>query len=109
MPTSDTLEKEYQLLSLIEQQPQLTQRQLASELGVSLGKTHYVLTALIERGLVKSGNFARSANKSGYAYVLTPKGIKEKVVITRAFLQRKMAEYDRITADIARLHQELGE
>jgi len=109
MVASDSLEKEYQLLNLIEQQPHLTQRELAAQLGVSLGKTHYVLTALIDRGLVKTGNFARSQHKRGYAYVLTPKGLKEKVVITQSFLQRKMAEYDRIKADIARLHKELGE
>ncbi len=109
MTAPDTLEKEYQLLNLIEQRPQATQRELAAELGVSLGKAHYVLTALVGRGLVKGGNFARSSNKRGYAYVLTPKGFKEKAVITQSFLQRKIAEYDRLKAEIARLSAELNQ
>lgn len=108
MAQTDNLEKEYQLLKLIEQQPQLTQRELAAQLGVSLGKTHYVLTALIDRGLVKAGNFARSDNKRGYAYVLTPAGLAEKIAITQSFLKRKMGEYEQIKADIKRLNEELG-
>ena len=108
MAQTDNLEKEYQLLKLIEQQPQLTQRELAAQLGVSLGKTHYVLTALIDRGLVKASNFARSDNKRGYAYVLTPAGLAEKIAITQSFLKRKMGEYEQIKADIKRLNEELG-
>ena len=108
MAQTDNLEKEYQLLKLIEQQPQLTQRELAAQLGVSLGKTHYVLTALIDRGPVKAGNFARSDNKRGYAYVLTPAGLAEKIAITQSFLKRKMGEYEQIKADIERLNEELG-
>ena len=66
------------VLRLLEQNPQLTQRQLSAELGVSLGKTHYILSSLIDVGLIKLDNFKRSKNKLGYAYLLTPEGIKEK-------------------------------
>lgn len=109
MTPPDTLEKEYQLLKLIQQHPNASQRELAAEMGVSLGKTHYVLTALIERGLVKGGNFARSSSKLGYAYILTPKGLKEKAVITQSFLQRKITEYDRLKTEIAKLSDELNQ
>jgi EPS-associated MarR family transcriptional regulator len=101
------LEEEYRLLNLVERRSNWTQRELADTLGVSLGKANYVLSALVERGLVKSGNFARSSNKLGYAYLLTPKGIKQKAVITRLFLKRKVAEYDQLSEEIERLRREL--
>ena len=91
------------VLRLLEQNPQLTQRQLSAELGVSLGKTHYIVKSLIDVGLVKLDNFQRSDNKWGYAYLLTPKGIKEKAAITVRFLARKQDEYRRLELEIEAL------
>ena len=87
-------ELEYRALKILEQQPDLTQRQLAEELGVSLGKTHYLVKSLIDVGWVKLDNFQKSDNKWGYAYLLTPMGIAEKAAITARFLVRKRREYN---------------
>ena len=95
------------VLRLLEQNPQLTQRQLSAELGVSLGKTHYILKSLIDVGLIKLDNFQRSNNKLGYAYLLTPKGIAEKAVITVRFLARKQDEYKRLEQEIEVLRSEV--
>jgi EPS-associated MarR family transcriptional regulator len=77
----------------VESRPGLTQRDLAKELGVSLGKAHYCMKALIEKGFVKMGNFSHNQKKLDYAYLLTPSGIKSKAVLTAHFLERKAAEY----------------
>jgi EPS-associated MarR family transcriptional regulator len=82
-------ELEYRALKVLEQQPDLTQRQLSEELGVSLGKTNYLIKSLIDMGWVKLDNFQRSDNKWGYAYLLTPTGVAEKAAITIRFLKRK--------------------
>lgn len=82
-------ELEYKVLKCLEKNPNITQRQLAKELGVSLGKTHYLISSLIEVGWVKLDIFKRSDNKMGYMYLLTPKGINEKAMITKTFLARK--------------------
>ncbi len=95
------------VLRLLEQNPQLTQRQLSAELGVSLGKTHYVVKSLIDVGLIKLDNFQRSNNKLGYAYLLTPKGIVEKAAITVRFLARKQDEYKRLEQEIEVLRSEV--
>ena len=95
------------VLRLLEQNPQLTQRQLSAELGVSLGKTHYVVKSLIDVGLVKLDNFQRSDNKWGYAYLLTPKGIKEKAAIAVRFLARKQDEYRLLEREIEILKSEV--
>ena len=95
------------VLRLLEQNPQLTQRQLSAELGVSLGKTHYIVKSLIDVGLVKLDNFQRSDNKWGYAYLLTPKGIKEKAAITVRFLARKQDEYRLLEREIEILKSEV--
>ena len=95
------------VLRLLEQNPQLTQRQLSAELGVSLGKTHYIVKSLIDVGLVKLDNFQRSDNKWGYAYLLTPKGIKEKAAITVRFLARKQDEFRRLEREIEILKSEV--
>ena len=84
----------------------MTQRQLADVLGVSLGKTNYVVKALIDVGWLKLGNFRRSNNKMGYAYLLTPAGVVEKAVITKRFLIRKRQEYKLLALEIARLEVE---
>lgn len=88
--------------------PQASQRELARDTGVSLGKINYALRALIDKGWVKAGNFSRSPNKLGYAYLLTPSGIEAKVALTRNFLARKMREYDRLRAEIEYLQGELA-
>ena len=96
-------------LKLLEKNPELTQRELAVELGLSLGKTHYVLKSLVDIGLVKVANFQRSDNKWGYAYLLTPRGIAEKAAITVRFLARKQEEFRQLEREIAALKSEVGE
>jgi EPS-associated MarR family transcriptional regulator len=96
------------VLRLLEQRPEMSQRELSEALGLSLGKTHYVLHSLLDRGLVKAGNFRRSGNKLAYAYVLTPTGLREKLRLTRAFLSRKEAEFEQLRHTIAALRSELG-
>ena len=100
-------ELEYRALKILEQQPDLTQRQLAEALGVSLGKTHYLVKSLIDVGWVKLDNFQRSDNKWGYAYLLTPKGIVEKAAITARFLVRKQREYSDLQLEIQQLQEEV--
>ena len=101
-------ETQLRVLRLLEQNPQLTQRQLSAELGVSLGKTHYIVKSLIDVGLIKLDNFQRSKNKLGYAYLLTPKGIAEKAAITVRFLARKQDEYKRLEREIEALKSEVN-
>ena len=100
-------EIEYTALKLLEENPELSQRQLSSALGVSLGKTHYILKSLIDVGWVKLNNFRDSRNKLGYAYVLTPAGIIEKAAITVRFLARKQREYAALQVEIQALRAEV--
>ena len=100
-------ELEYRALKLLEQQPDMTQRQIAEELNVSLGKTHYLIKSLIDVGWVKLDNLRRSDNKWGYAYLLTPNGIIEKAVITSQFLTRKQQEYSDLQLEIQELQEEI--
>ena len=100
-------ELEYRALKLLEQHPYLTQRQLSKALGVSLGKTNYLLKSLIDVGWIKLDNFQKSNNKWGYAYLLTPMGITEKAAITVRFLQRKKQEYSDLQSEIAQLQLEV--
>lgn len=109
MPSVATEETHFQVLRLLDRRPELTQRELADELGVSVGKANYVLNALIERGLVKARNFKNSRNKAAYAYILTPAGIEEKARVTVRFLKRKMEEYEIIRNEIEELKKEAGE
>jgi EPS-associated MarR family transcriptional regulator len=97
-----------QLLKLIERAPDFSQRELARELGVSLGKAHYLLRALVGKGWVKANNFRRNDSQSAYAYLLTPAGIGEKIRLTRDYLRRKEAEYQSIVAEIAALRSEIA-
>lgn len=99
---------ELELLRLLEQHPEYSQRQMSTALGVSLGKAHYLLKALLEKGWVKANNFKRSENKVGYLYVLTPNGAKQRLQLTRSFLARKEQEYDQLHAQIAALRAELA-
>ena len=115
-PTSDTVADSaidtdaaasLDALRLLAERPELSQRELSRALGLSLGKTHYVLHALLDRGLVKIENFKRSDRKLAYAYLLTPKGLRAKMGLTRSFLAQKEAEFQTLQATIARLRQEV--
>jgi EPS-associated MarR family transcriptional regulator len=97
------------LLREIALQPASSQRGLAQRLGISLGRVNFCLKALSDKGLVKASNFKRSDNKWAYAYVLTPKGVDEKLRLTVSFLQRKLAEYDRLQTELEELRREVGE
>lgn len=96
-------------MRLLEEHPEYTQRQLSEAMGVSLGKAHYLLRALLERGLVKAQNFKRSEHKFGYLYVLTPAGARRKVQLMHAFLERKEREYQRLRHEIETLRSELAD
>jgi EPS-associated MarR family transcriptional regulator len=85
----------------------MTQRQLSKELGLSLGRTNYVIHALIDKGWMKLSNFKRSDNKLGYLYLLTPEGMTEKSVLAQNFLNRKLKEYSRLKEEIEILKNEL--
>jgi len=97
-----------QLMAHVEQNPQDTQRAIASELGVSLGSVNYCIKALINKGFLKVENFRKSSNKLGYAYLLTPSGIGEKANLTVSFLRRKQQEYNRLEREIAELQEEVA-
>jgi EPS-associated MarR family transcriptional regulator len=90
----------FELLRKIEKKPNSTQRELAKELGFSLGKLNYCLKALKRKGLIKINNFKKNPNKLNYLYVLTPKGIGEKTKLTINFMKRKMKEYDELKTDL---------
>lgn len=96
-----------QVLRLLAQQPQLSQRELSRALGLSLGKTHYLLHALLDKGQVKARNFQRSDRKMAYAYLLTPAGLREKLRLTSSFLKRKEAEFEQLQRTIADLRAEV--
>ncbi len=96
-------------MRILQGNPDLTQRELAEKLGISVGGLNYCLKALMEKGMVKMKNFANSKNKFGYVYVLTPIGMAEKAAITHRFLLRKMDEYEALKAEIDALKSEVGE
>ena len=102
-------EARFQILRLLHEDPSLSQRDLGERVGVSLGAVNYCLKALIERGLVKAGNFSASQNKLGYSYLLTPSGIAEKVRLTSRFLACKKTEYDALRIEIETLSREVAE
>lgn len=96
-------ETELEILSNIEANPNLTQRQIAKNLGVSLGKTNYLIKALLSKGFLKINNFRRSDNKLGYLYVLTPKGLEIRRKLTTLYLQRKSEEFDKLKKEMERI------
>ena len=98
----------HKLFTLIEHYPNLSQRELAKEMGISLGKTNYCLKGLKEKGWVKARNFKNSNNKNAYAYVLTPTGISEKAKITVRYLKHKVDEYETLKVEIEKLRQEVS-
>jgi EPS-associated MarR family transcriptional regulator len=95
------------LLRLLEVRPELSQRELSRELGMSLGKVNYCLNALVDKGLVKVSNFRNNESKLSYAYLLTPRGMRSKAVLTAQFLQLKLAEYEALKVEIAELTREI--
>ena len=97
----------FRVLRLLQENPEMSQRELAEAVGVSVGGMHYVLNALIDKGLVKLGNFTAAEDKRRYAYILTPKGVAQKVALTRAFLARKMAEYEALEAELEALQADM--
>ncbi len=102
-------ETHLKVLRHIEANPEITQRELAQELGVSLGKVNYCLKGLIQKGWIKANNFKNNKNKAAYAYLLTPKGIEQKAQITVQYLKRKMQEYEALKKEIAQLKNEVNQ
>ncbi len=100
-------ETHYKLLTYLDEHPDVTQRQLAAHLGVSLGKVNYCLKALIEKGLIKARNFSESENKRAYLYMLTRQGIEDKARVTVSFLHCKIEEYEQLKAEIETLREEV--
>jgi EPS-associated MarR family transcriptional regulator len=97
----------YRLLKKIQANPEVSQRLLAAELGISLGKVNYCIKYLINAGLVKAGSFARSKSKSRYIYALTPAGIEEKEVLVIRFLEQKQRQYNQLEREIIQLKNEV--
>jgi len=102
------IEETLMILREIGTNPQLSQRELSSRLGLSLGKINFLLKAMIARGLVKAENFKNSSNKRAYLYLLTPLGIEAKAKTTYRFLKRKMEEYEKLEIEIEQLKKEVG-
>lgn len=97
----------FRVLRLLQENPEMSQRELAEAVGVSVGGIHYVLNALIDKGLVKLGNFTAAEDKRRYAYILTPKGLAQKALITKRFLVRKIEEYEALRSEIEELQREV--
>jgi len=102
-------QRQLDALRLLETNPEMTQRELAEALGVSLGAANYCLKALVEKGWVKLENFQNNPNKLGYLYLLTPMGMAAKTTLTARFLRRKLAEYEALKAEIEQLRCEVGQ
>ena len=98
----------FRVLRLLSEQPELSQRQLAERLGISLGAVHYCLKALVAKGHIKAQNFAANPNKLHYAYLLTPAGLRAKAELTGCFLSRKVREYEALKEEIQGLRQEVA-
>ena len=100
---------QFRILRLLQDNPEMSQRDLAKAVGASTGGVHYVLNALLEKGWIKLSNFTASEDRRRYAYVLTPRGVAEKATLTRRFLARKMAEYEALRAEIESVRAEVAE
>lgn len=103
-----TEEIRFKILKILSDNPDISQRELAQYMGISLGKVNYCLNALKDKGLVKARNFQNNPDKRRYFYVLTPKGIDEKARVTARFLKRKVAEYEALKNEIAELRREVS-
>jgi EPS-associated MarR family transcriptional regulator len=101
-------ETRFWTLKLLQDNPGVTQRTLAKEVGLSVSSINFCLKALVEQGWLKMGNFSKKTNKLHYAYLLTPTGVAEKSALTKRFLQRKMTEYDKLRGEIEALKLEVG-
>ena len=101
-----TDEYRYRILKLLEADPHASQRRIADELGISLGRVNFCLQALIEKGLVKVNNFRSSTRKRAYLYLLTPRGIEEKASVTARFLRRKLDEYETLKRELEELQRD---
>ncbi len=101
-----TDETRYRILKLLEAEPHASQRRIADELGLSLGRVNFCIKALVEKGLIKVNNFRNSEHKRAYLYLLTPRGIEEKTVVTGRFLKRKLDEYESIKRELEELQRE---
>lgn len=104
-----TDEYRYKILKILETNPEISQRDLARKLDISLGRVNFCLKALIEKGLLKASNFRNSQNKLAYMYLLTPKGLEEKSVITARFLKVKLQEYANLQAEIEELRKDTNQ
>jgi EPS-associated MarR family transcriptional regulator len=102
-------EMHYKLLRLVQASPEMSQREIARELGISLGKVNYCLRALIKKGWIKVTNFTNSQNKAAYMYLLTPRGIERKAALTVQFLHVKVREYETLREEIAQMRREAGQ
>jgi EPS-associated MarR family transcriptional regulator len=102
-----TTEVHYKLMRLLDANPQMSQRDIARELGVSLGKVNYCLQSLIKKGWIKATNFTNSQNKAAYMYLLTPRGIEQKAGLTVQFLQARVREYEALRAEIKQIRREV--
>jgi len=98
---------QFRLLRLLKDNPEMSQRELAKAVGASTGGVHYVLNALVEKGLIKLGNFTAAKDKRRYAYALTPKGLSQKAALTQRFLARKRAEHAALKEEIKALEEEV--
>ena len=96
------------VLQILSSKPQMTSRELAQKIGISNGSAFYLLTSLIEMGFIKLSNFKKSEQKAKYSYLLTPKGIREKSLVTSKFLVRKKQEYELLKKEIAELERDVG-
>ena len=103
-----TDETRYRILKLLEADPHASQRRIADELGISLGRVNFCVQALIQKGLVKANNFRNNANKRAYLYYLTPRGVEEKAKVTARFLKRKLEEYETLKRELEELQREAG-
>lgn len=106
LPPMLTDETRYRLLKLLEADPHASQRRIAGELGISLGRVNYCLQALVKKGLVKVNNFRGSTNKRAYLYLLTPRGIEERATVTARFLRVKLDEYELLKRELEDLQRE---
>lgn len=100
-------EVHYKLMCMLEANPEMSQRDIARELGISLGKVNYCLRALVQKGWIKVSNFTNSQNKAAYMYLLTPRGIEEKASLTLRFLQTKTKEYEALRREIQQMRREV--
>ena len=106
MPLPDPEEIRFKIMQLVEMHPAITQREVASRLGMSIGKANFCVRALVDKGTLKATSFCNNKNKRAYVYVLTPSGIEEKARLTFRFLKRKLQEYESIQREIAELTEQ---